>query len=712
MRVQWKLFVMLFVVGVLPLVLVASVSLRAARDSGQELAGELRRELTDMISSQLQRDVRAASTAVQRGVGTAEAALRALTLTSERLLEQDIRTMPRVYYAKDYDTPGKQPADISRPPGYVRHGGDGPVAVSFGQMVFVNAPGVSRLETRADTARLARLLPVCRALFHDLGGTAYRMFVSLESGVTAAYPGFGGYPDRFDPRRASWYRRARESGGVPVWSELLVSRGTGMALYSFTSPVRGPDGSFAGVASVELPLTWFLQEAELASAWTERMHSFIVTADKDGGTGRAALHVLARRAYNEDASDLVGEAYQLLDSDTDKRAFQALADDILAGGSGTTLLEYEGEDCIWSYAPLDRKGMAFVLVVPTEVAGAGSQRIEESTENIVSVQWLVTYAAAVVLAFAAAVAAYLFSRRGAAVTEAMVRAWKRLAGGDFEVRMSLRTGDERDDLVAAFNETVPKLAERVRLKHSVSLAREVQQGLLPEELPQVPGLDVAGVTLYCDETGGDWYDVIQTSREGSLLVAVADVSGHDVASALLMASTRAFLRSAAHGGRPLAERVAAVNRLVTADVAGSGRFVTMFCLEYQAGSGDITWVRAGHESGWLFEPDGADPEELGGEGLALGFKATGVCAEGRRMFSRPDSLVVLCTDGVLETVNPEGELFGRERMLQAVRSALKPEDVDAGAVVRAVVETLDAFRASEELSDDVSILVLRRTAGG
>lgn len=711
MRVQWKLFLILCVVGVVPMVLVAWVGLNTTDQVGRGVTQEMERGMTAMVTDQVERDAAAASAAVSKGTGAAKAALRALVLETEKHLAGTITMLPRVYYSDDYDAPDRRPADVSNPPGYVLSGtqdGDASMAVSFNNLVFVTAPDVSRLVVREDTARLARLLPTCRSLFQDLDGSAYRLFVSLENGLTAAYPGFGGYPKQFDPRRASWYLRARDTGGGPVWSELLISRSTGMALFSFTSPVRDPGGTFAGVASVELPLTWFLQEAELASVWTERMHSFLVGSAQDPETGRARLRVLARQNDDQQSELVVGDDYEVLENG-ETAAMQAVADDILAGGTGVTRLVFEGEDSILAYAPLGPKGMAFLLAVPVSVAQEGTQTLRAMVEDRISVQWLMIYVATVILALVAAGSAYLVSRRGARVTTAMTAAWKRLAGGDFEVRLDLRTGDERDALVQAFNDTVPKLAERLHLKRSVSLAREVQQRLLPEELPETPGLDVAGTTLYCDETGGDYYDVMRVSRDGALLVAVADVSGHDVASALLMASTRALLRGAAHTRMSLAERVASVNRLLTADVVGSGRFVTLFCLEYDPGRRDITWVRAGHESGWFFGPDSDQAEELGGKGAALGFAATSVCEEGRRPFDRIGCLAVVCTDGVFESVNKAGEPFGRERFLDAVREA---RSGDAGAVVRGVIRALAAFQGEVPLADDVTVVAIRRTDAG
>ncbi|MGE4504072.1 MAG: SpoIIE family protein phosphatase [Desulfovibrionaceae bacterium] len=706
MRIQWKFFILLLAVGVLPLALVATVSLNATGRFGRAASQEMARELEEMVAAQVRRDAASASAAVARGAGAARAAARALALEAEARLAQGLTDLPRVWYSEDYDTPGREPGGMERPGRYARPGEGGAMAVNFGQLVFATAPGVDRRDVRGQAARLSRILPAAQALFRDLEGSAYRLHVTLETGLTAAYPGFGGYPEGFDPRRAGWYRRARGAEG-PVWSELLVSRSTGLALFSFSAPLRGPGGGFAGVASVELPLSWFLQEAELASSWTDRARSFIVGASQAGGGGREGLRVVAGEDYRDNAAGLVGGTYADLEPENEGRAFRSVVEGVRAGKPGAARLPFSGEDCIWSYAPLGVEGLAFLLVVPAEVAGRAPQELRALVDDGLAVQWFVTYVAAVGVALAAVLAAWFTSRRGTAATRAMTRAWARLGAGDFDVRLDLATGDERDELVRAFNDTVPKLAERLRLKESVSLAREVQQGLLPASLPTAPGLELAGATRYCDAAGGDFYDALRTGPGGALLVAVGDVSGHDVASALLMASTRAYLRSVGRSARPLAERVAALNRLVTADTADSGRFVTLFCLECDPGGGELAWVRAGHEPALAYDPATGRAEPLDGAGAALGFSASTVCAEGRRRFARPGELVVLCTDGVFEARAPSGEPFGRERLLGVLRSA---GEGGAQSVLDAVFRALDEHRGGQPPEDDVTVVVVRRTA--
>jgi sigma-B regulation protein RsbU (phosphoserine phosphatase) len=114
----------------------------------------------------------------------------------------------------------------------------------------------------------------------------------------------------------------------------------------------------------------------------------------------------------------------------------------------------------------------------------------------------------------------------------------------------------------------------VRIHNSLLLAREVQRSLLPLENPKLSGLDIAGTSIYCDETGGDYYDYyLETNERGTGIVSmvVGDISGHGLASALLMASARALLRQRTALSGSIANIVTDVNRELAVDVAKSGK---------------------------------------------------------------------------------------------------------------------------------------------
>ena len=192
----------------------------------------------------------------------------------------------------------------------------------------------------------------------------------------------------------------------------------------------------------------------------------------------------------------------------------------------------------------------------------------------------------------------------------------RLADGDFSVRLKTRMNDERDSMIDAFNELVPRLEEHMRMSNALGLAKEVQQSLLPRSDPVFPGFDIAGLSVYCDETGGDYYDFIETSREGRarLAVMVGDVSGHGVSSALLMATARALimLRSSMPG--QAADVINDVNRQLSQDAVETGNFMTFFYCELTEGEAEIEWVRAGARTG---------PGVRSGCGFVLGTQGRG-----------------------------------------------------------------------------------------
>src|SRR5262249_21762487 len=165
--------------------------------------------------------------------------------------------------------------------------------------------------------------------------------------------------------------------------------------------------------------------------------------------------------------------------------------------------------------------------------------------------------AAVLLAFALANAV---SRPVLALTSFV----RRVGTGDLEATAEIGGGREFRELSTALNRMIADLRDRLRLRHSLDPAMQVQQQLLPRKSPSVPGLDVAGHSTYCDETGGAYYDflVLDEAVGGGLMFALGDVMGHGVAAALVMAGVRAVLRDRAVEPGGLADLMCRLNRLL------------------------------------------------------------------------------------------------------------------------------------------------------
>lgn len=240
---------------------------------------------------------------------------------------------------------------------------------------------------------------------------------------------------------------------------------------------------------------------------------------------------------------------------------------------------------------------------------------------------------------------------------------------------------------------------------SLNVAKEVQQSLLPQKSPSEKRLDIAGNSLYCDETGGDYFDYIKLPHIGfdAYGISVGDVSGHGVSSALQMASTRAYLRSRATQEGLVSEIITDVNRLVSIDTMGTGVFITLFFLMIESHSGRATWVRAGHEPALLYNPDSDHFVKLEGKGLPLGVDNDWQYREYTTTI-KPGQILILATDGLWENRNIKGEMFGRERVKNLIR---RNAGLMAKDLLAKIIEAVTCFQGKAQQEDDITLVILK-----
>ncbi len=243
-------------------------------------------------------------------------------------------------------------------------------------------------------------------------------------------------------------------------------------------------------------------------------------------------------------------------------------------------------------------------------------------------------------------------------------------------------------------------------KKALELAGEVQKSLLPQTKPRVQGLDVAGRNISCDEIGGDYFDFLwrRENPEGPFSVAVGDISGHGVDSALLMTSARAFLRMRASQPGTMADIITAMNRHLTQDILETGRFMTLFYMTIDPAKDRIEWIRAGHDPAILYDPGRDTFEELKGGGLALGVNDTVDYQTNHRTGITDGQIIAIGTDGIWEARNKTGEMFGKERFRGILRE--KAQD-DAEVVLNAVYMELDRFTRGQKAEDDITLVVIK-----
>jgi sigma-B regulation protein RsbU (phosphoserine phosphatase) len=277
-----------------------------------------------------------------------------------------------------------------------------------------------------------------------------------------------------------------------------------------------------------------------------------------------------------------------------------------------------------------------------------------------------------------------------------------IARGEFDLALPERTGDEIGALTRSFNTMAAQLKERAQLRQSLDLAKEVQQNLLPDQTPHVDGLDIAGRSLYCEETGGDYFDYLKD--EDALHIIVGDVAGHGISAALLMSSVRASLRQCYCQLDDIGRQVSDLNRNIAMDVGDSGRFVTLFYLALQPKRGRIEWVRAGHDPGLVYRRAADRFDELDGPGIALGVDPEWTFAVQREEGLQPGDIVMLGTDGIWEARSRDGKMFGKQKVRDIIRTQ---RDQPAGVILDTLFDAVAVHAATTKLADDMTMVVAK-----
>jgi len=288
----------------------------------------------------------------------------------------------------------------------------------------------------------------------------------------------------------------------------------------------------------------------------------------------------------------------------------------------------------------------------------------------------------------------------------IIRVLKAVRHGHFDQKVTVTSNDEIGYTGDVINEMTEGLKERDRMRHSLELAKEVQQNFLPSKAPQIAGLDIAGKSIYCERTGGDYFDYLPTaaSGDGSVGIVIGDVSEHGIPSALLMAAVRSSLRQRLSQPGGIGQIITDVNRQLTADVEESGRFMTLFYSEIDTDRRTIRWVRAGHDPALLFDPQTDTFEELKGSGVALGIDQEWIYAENVKENLKDGQILLFCTDGVWEAHNITGAMFGKDALFEVIR---RNSDLSAAGMVEAVVGAVKKFHAGVKPEDDITLVVVK-----
>jgi sigma-B regulation protein RsbU (phosphoserine phosphatase) len=298
---------------------------------------------------------------------------------------------------------------------------------------------------------------------------------------------------------------------------------------------------------------------------------------------------------------------------------------------------------------------------------------------------------------------FSYSRNLKLLFDNETRVLEQVRQGDLSAKVPVATYDEFGIIAEHTNHMIDGLRHRFELITSLKLAEEVQQNLLPRHSPLHENFEISGTSIYCDETGGDYYDYFLLP-EDKIGIAVADSCGHGIGAAMLMISVRAFLTAAVADYRSPAQLLQVINRYVTRDCSKSGRFTTMFFLEINPKRSELKWVRAGHEPAVVFHAASQSFSQLVGAGLVLGVDDDFIFKDNTTSTCLTGDIILVGTDGIYETRNTNNEMFGPERLQKSIREHAHNS---ARIIQEALIKEIDAFRGAAAQEDDITLVVIK-----
>jgi len=246
--------------------------------------------------------------------------------------------------------------------------------------------------------------------------------------------------------------------------------------------------------------------------------------------------------------------------------------------------------------------------------------------------------------------------------------------------------------------------ERHQLESELELAQDVQKMLLPQEAPDIPGLEIAAFSRPAQIVGGDYFDFVDFSN-GLHGLAIADVAGHGVSASLHMASIQALLRTLVPISKSPAEVMRQIHKLFIHNIRFE-TFVTFFIGAFDSLTKTLTFSNAGHQPALVFRKNNSNKEAvemLWPTGAAIGLIEEAEFAE-KTIELHEEDLLVLYTDGVTEAVNLQYQEFGRERLIKLSEQV---NNASAKQVVQEIRQGLEEFSEGKPLADDTTIVICK-----
>lgn len=537
------------------------------------------------------------------------------------------------------------------------------------------------------------------------------IYVGTASGALLSYDTGSDLADTDAPEEyhyfadSSWYPLAREAGKAVFTDTYLDGYGRGLTI-SCAAPFYDADGSFAGVVCMDILIS-DLNNTIINTDIGANSYAFLLDAKGN---------IIASPYMEQDSEDYIN-----IFNDADAPA-HSIADQIMSEQSGIT---QNDADVYFAHTPIRSADWTLAIHVPSSDITAPVVKIR----NTISSDTATTAAAmqnsfmTAILVFAVAFAAIIavviffsnrFSRRITSPLMELNEGVRVVSSGKLDYFIDIHTGDELETLANSFNKMTKDLldqminlrrvtAEKERIGAELGVATHIQASMLPCIFPAFPGraeFDIYASMQPAKEVGGDFYDFFLVD-DNHLAMVMADVSGKGVPAALFMVIAKTLIKNIAQTGLGPKEVLEKANNQLCENNEAE-MFVTVWLGILEISTGKMICANAGHEFPSVQRANGDFELIRDKHGFVLAGMEGSKYKEYEITLEKGDRLFVY-TDGVAEATNAADELYGTDRMIDALN---RNKDASCEALLHHMKEDIDLFVGDAPQFDDITMLSL------
>lgn len=550
------------------------------------------------------------------------------------------------------------------------------------------------------------------------------VYAGTESGICYYYSSSNS-SQRYDPRTRPWYIDAvaalKNKNNLPVWQSTYIGKSDGVPCITCSKAFMDSNGNILGTVAIDM--------------YIDDINEYII-GSTIGNTGRVFVTdekgtVIMHPDYNINSSEFQNTNFikKPLESNETSDSYKNLISKMASGEHGVETALINGKNYYVAYSPMPTTKWSLgaacesqeILSPVSEIQNAISESVQ-NTENsmqknlsTINIRFFIIFIICAMITYAIGIK---LSNSISSPVKKLRNQAKIIGEGNFSSRIDINSDDELGDLSKSFNKMAENLslyienlkittAEKEKIHSELMVAKRIQRSMLPCIFPAFPNrhdFDIYAVMDPAREVGGDFYDFFFTDKNHLALV-IADVSGKGVSAALFMVTAKILIKNQLQTGDSPEKALEKVNKKLCEN-NNEGMFVTAFIGLIDIETGEFSFSNAGHNPPLIYKNRTHRYEFIHSpKGFVLGGMSDSKYSIDKIFLEREDSLF-LYTDGVTEAMNPNGELFSKERLQNILNNPLN-QKLKIADTIKHMRNEINKFADGAERADDITMLAFK-----